>query len=437
MTKYYFILIFLSAIHLCSCGVDRTYEYEDLTRHNIWMYDVMKEQYLWGDKLPELTWKESFQNPDEYFAKLISKGDKDNGSYIVVDSLTYTDPQQRGNFNHINSYGMDFTLMSDPTNATTKTYARVISVFDGSPASEAGIKRNDFIETFDGYKITAKNASRLVRGIKHELVVRTLSNSGDTLLVWSDTRNISLGASTYVEDTPFPVSKVLNVQGQKVGYIMCNRLTENAHEVLGSTGDYKAQMDAVMAQMKKENPNQLILDLRLCNFGTLEMARRLASYIVPPYSLDKVFATTEWNVRCSARNETVLFDSSFAGQTLDLDNVAIITGEYTKGAAEWLIRALKFALGAENVLVVGAKTAGQGFMTQHIGDYGDMIHIYPAVAFVKDGNGDNDSISHGVITPTKVVSEFEYLNLYEYGDIRETLLNLTLSAMFNKESEDK
>lgn len=421
-----FAAIVVNAFMLVSCGEDRTYEYELKTEHNIWVYDEMTKYYLWADKLGEQNWKDRFGSPIEYFSKLTSSA-KDNWSYIENDS-TDVDNHQRGNFNHLDSYGYDFELMNDITGETTKTFARVISVFENSPADRAGLERNDFIESFNGYKISQKNKDKLAKGDTIKLSVKRLAvNADSTVYYWSDSREVILEPSQYVEDKAIPLFRTIRAYNKKVGYAQINRLTDSAIENPKVKSDYKADLDQMMQSFKNENIDELILDFRLCNFGSLEMACRLSSYIIPDNKLDQVFAKTTWNESNSANNKTIKFDSSLSGKTLGMKRVYVITGAYTQGAAEWVIMALKYALGDENVILVGGKTAGQHFLTQCVADYKDYLHIYPVVAEITNGLDEAFNAFEADIQ----LDEFEHFDLYGYGAQNEILLNACLVSIFN------
>lgn len=432
MKKYLYILTVFSAFLLFSCAEDRTHEYDHYYEHNIWMFDVMSDKYLFADKFSEQSWKDYFSTPSNYFKKLIEKGTDDNASYIVIDTLA-VDPQQRGHFNHISSYGFDFLLMSDPTGSTTKSYARVTTVYPDSPAERAGLKRNDFIESYSGIKITTNNLEKLENGPKITLTVKRLyANTETSAYEWESEEKISLSTSEPVDDKPFPIYKVFNIQNNNIGYLMCNQLVESSTEGGNSSGDNSQQLDNIISYFRQKDINNLVLDLRLCNFGTYEMSRKLASYIIPSNSLDKVYSMTFWNENNKANNESATFDTSLSGKTLDLDFVYVITSAYTKGAAEWLINGLKFALGADNVVIVGTKTAGQNMMTQNIGDYNDVLHLYPAVAYISDGSGDYSLYTSG-IEPTIEADEMKVAYLYDYGLQYEYLLQTALTHMFTEE----
>ena len=429
--KKWFLYIVLVGVVLAmgACGEDRTYEYEEKTQHNHWMYDVMLDSYLWADTLAayEPTWKNFFATPADFLATLASKtGHKDSWSYVEIDTLA-ADSHERGMFNHLNSYGMDFVLMTDPTGQTTKQMLRVVTVYPGGAADRAGLMRNDFIVSFDSYKISSSNVSKLQKGAARSLEVCHLAvDEAEGGFVWADTVEVAMGASGYVEDDAFPVSQVVDVNDTLVGYVMCTRLLARPIEQgEGRTGSavYQDKLDQIMAQLKGAGVTEMVLDLRLCNFGTLDMAQRLASYVVAPQYLGTTFAQTFHNEAHASENQTFVYDTSMGN--LGLNRVYILTSSYTQGAAEWLIHGLQTTMGEENVILVGASTAGQNVMTEEVGCQ-FYVHLFPVVAYVADAEGNYD---YGSLSPTVSINEFDYLSLEEYGSPSEILFYTAIQHM--------
>lgn len=403
-----------------SCGEDRTYEYEAKTERSHWMMETMQEWYLWGDSIYEPAWKDFFAAPADFFSKLtaMSKMD-DRWSYCAIDTTEF-DYHERGQFNHIDSYGIDFVVMTDPTGSTTRSYARVTTVFPGSPAAECGLTRNDFISSVDGVKLTANNASSLKNGKPRTLEVSRIGMDNDAEgLMWVSSSEVKLPASRYVEDYAFPLDTVYDMGDLRIGYIMCTRMQPHAPEKPAGMEDYLSAMEHIFASMKSMSPDELIIDLRLCNDGTMEMACRMASYILSADNLGNVFASTFWNRHNEERNSEVLYDRSLHGRTLGMHRVFVITSGYTTGAAEWFIHSLRTTLGEDNVPIVGTSTAGQNVMTAAVPS-AYQFTLYPAVAYVADSEGDYNYASG--LQPDMELNEFEYVDLYPYGDLRETLL---------------
>lgn len=430
-----FPLLVMTAF-LFSCGEDRTYEYEAKTAHSHWMVEAMQEWYLWGDSIHEPEWKDFFARPAEFFQKLTAMSKKnDKWSYCSIDTADI-DYHERGQFNHINSYGMDFVVMTDPTGSTTRSYARVTSVVAGSPAAECGIVRNDFIGVVDGAKLTTNNASLLKSGKRRNLEISKLGINGeDDGLIWVASSETELPVSRYVEDRAFPLDTIYDMGNLCIGYIMCTRLTPHAPEKEVYTDDYLSDMDRIFAGMRSAAIDELVIDLRLCNDGTMDMACRMASYVLPDDKLGGVFARTFWSSRNEDRNEDVLYDVSLSGRTLGIHRVYVITSGYTTGAAEWFIHSLHRTMGLDGVIVVGTSTAGQNVMTWAVpSDY--QFTLYPVVAYVADSEGDYEYASG--LSPDMEVNEMEYVELYPYGDLREVVLSSTLDFIYGvREDEAK
>ena len=431
MTQLKYTLVLLFLILVTSCGEDRTHEYVELTEHNTWMYGVMKDKYLWGDLIAEQNYKAYFYDGTKFFSTLVSSVNKaDSWSYCLLDSVA-TDPHMRGFFNHLDTYGLDITMITDPTKMTSRSFARVTYVAPGSVAEQCGLHRNDFISVVDNTRLTTSNASKyLESGSSHTVVFHHIDTiSGDTL-GWVDTTTVTLPASAYVEEQAFPVRNFLNYRGSWIGYLMCNRLMAYPDEIQTEGDKYLKQLDEHMQYFLEEQPTEFVLDLRFCNYGTLEVARRLASYIVPLNRRNVPFAKTQWNDRYAANNQTFDYDTTLG--SLELSRVFIIVSNYTQGAAEWLIRSLKNTLGEDNVILIGNPTKGQNVLTQHVGSaFGHQL--YPAVAYVSDGG---DNYLYNSLTPNYTLSESNSnLRLYmkEFGDPYEVLFLATLYAMFDDE----
>lgn len=413
-----------------SCGEDRTYEYEEKTQHNHWMYEEMQDKYLWADAMTNYkpAWKDFFATPSKFLSTLTAKsGHSDSWSYLELDTLL-ADSHERGYFNHINSYGIDFLLMTDPTGRTTHSVLRVLTVYPDSPAETAGLVRGDFICSFDSYKLSSSNVSKLQKGVGRSLEVRHLAqDETDGSFYWRDTVTVTMDASRYVEDVAFPICRVLDVEGVKIGYLMCTRLLEypvEQGEEAGSKTVYRDELTQKMHELKAAGVEEMVLDLRLCNDGTLSMARQLASHVVAPSGLSSTFAQTFWNQTYEANNVTLPYDQSV--ENLGLSRIYILTDTYTQGASEWLIHSLQCTMGEDNVILVGQNTKGQDVMTQEVAyQYG--VHLIPAVAYVADADGDYD---YGSLAPTFEVDETDYLDLAAYGDPSEILLNTAIQHIF-------
>ncbi len=378
-----------------SCAEDRTHEYEEKTAGNHWMQEVMQEWYLWGDSLQELDWKQYFATPSVFVSRLTSQSKAgDRWTYCTVDTVV-ADDHKRGTFNRYNSYGLDLSLMTDPTGETTKQYARVLTVYPGSPAERCGLRRGDFISQVGESKMSSKVMGYLEKGGARTLVVTRLDVSEDDETVfWADTDTLQMEPSEQVS-----VATVMKygMLASDVAYIM-----------LTDMNDFDSMRQPVNA-LVSQHPSDLIVDVRLCNAGTIDCAVQLARTIG---SASGTLLRTIWNSNKSSNNTTYDIESSVGC------NLFFITGSYTQGAAEWLIWGLR-SLNPYGVTVVGTATAGQ---TVLLHDFATQYYytIHAAVAFVADAAADY-SYKNG-ITPDEIINEFDYVQLYPYGDTRETVV---------------
>lgn len=319
------VLCVCCLLSVLSCAEDRTYEYEEKTQHNHWMLDVMRDKYLWAENLAtyEPSWKDFFSQPKTFMETLAKLGENDKWSYVEIDTIA-SDPHQRGYYNHLDSYGFDFALINDPTGMTTRSVARVLTVYPDSPAERAGLCRGDFIYSFDNFKLSTKNINKLTKGDSRMLELRHLAVEPlEGALYWSDTFTLTLPPSEQVEDRAFPVSSIVGVEGINVGYLMCTRLLEGAEEKNADDMSYKEELDRIMNNMKNRGVDELVLDLRLCNYGNLSMVQRLGSSLANPASLGQTMLQTQWNEKNKANNIIIPYDASVTN--LALNRLFIIT----------------------------------------------------------------------------------------------------------------
>ena len=389
-------LTVLALVAFASCGEDRTYEYEEKTEQSHWVQDEMAEKYLWGDSIKDMQWKEYFGSPIDFVKKLITQCKaSDPWTYCTIDTLENNE-FERGMFNHNNSYGLDLVLMTDPTGETTKQYARVVTVYPDSPASECGIERGDFISLIDGEKVTTKTIEGLRKGLQRKIVVNRLdTNPVDGLLFWESIDSVTLPASAKVPDEQVWVSKMVS---EDMAYLMLTNLQD---------GHSKDALYSLLAH----DPQKVVIDLRLCNHGSLEEVCELASLLNDSVG---VFIQTIFNARRSADNHSYSFSHANAPRF-----VYFITGTYTKGAAEWLIHGLKAMNSHDKVITFGTKTAGQNVWLEQVKPpYSFTLNM--AAAYVADAYGNYDYASG--IKPDGEINELEFAKLSDYGDADETLL---------------
>lgn len=393
-------ICFISSLFLLSCGEDRTHEYNEKTECDHAIQQLVQDNYLWGESVNDVDWKNYFEAPSDFLKRLTAQAPvTDKWSYCSTDTVE-VDYNEIGLFNHLDSYGLDVSLILDPTSETTNQFARVLTVYPNSPAANVGITRGAFISAINGEKVTSKNINSLKKGRVRPLTVLQLDVDEQTgNISWCDTMQVSIEASR----------KVYVDQVWTSGMI-----TDNcAYVLLTNLCDGKSVN--IIKQLLANNPERLVVDLRLCNQGTIDEAFELASLLA---GKGGAFLNTLYRDSQSYRNRTYTVASATCNT-----NVFFITSSYTKGAAEWLIHGLR-CLNGEKVTVVGQTTAGQNLYLESVPtSYYHTLHL--ATAYVADGEGNYDYASG--IVPDIEINEFKSVKLFPYGTTDETILNLIIN----------
>ena len=428
MNKFILYIFILSTLSLLtSCGEDRSHEYYELTSGNRWIDEVLEKYYLWNDNLGSVTEKDYFKTEETYLKqRLYTKalnGKGDSFSYIErKDDVT-----TRVNVNNESSYGFDFEVLTDPLGTTTHLFARILYVMPNSPASEAGLERGDWISAIDGNQLTVNNYTALVQGEGITLTRSEVTTAEDNVEVWSETDDVTLSASRYVEMNPFFLDTILTVDSKKIAYLVYNQFntgpTDNATETA-----YSKQMQEIFARFKAQAPDELILDLRYNTGGYLTCAFELSSLLAPSSALGQTFCQLKGNGSTYVDDKTFSFDSQAPTNNLNISRLYVLTSIYTASASEVVINCLRPYFGADNVILVGENTFGKPVGME---PYDDDIHdfiVWPVTAYILNADGEADYVEG--FSPDYAVDERGIVShLYPLGDTREALLNKTLSLI--------
>ena len=420
---------------LCgACGEDRTKEFVEKTERCQWIYDIMTQWYLWVDEMPTPSETQFFGEPETFFKKLIVKQDK----YSYMEN-TGDDASSTRAIDLRSSYGMDFALYIDPvtqSQSAPERVARVLYVLPGSPADVAGIKRGQWITGIGDAALTTENYFGLINGPATTLVTSVLNYSNPDSLYWQESKSLALAPSRHMEDNPFYVDTVYQVHGRRIAYLMYNRFSTGPEDT-GNETQYNSQMCSIFQRIKAQEPTDFILDLRYNPGGYLKCAQVLASLMAPADAMGKIFCKLEFNdIKSTNLNEVYLFDEKLtSGAGLGLSRVYIITSSLTASASESIINGLNYIMGKDNVILVGSQTEGKNVASLSFSSpYGYIIH--PIVATVYNGNSESD-YANG-FAPNVSVDELQSITpFYPLGDVRELMLNTTLSTIISDAKKEE
>lgn len=431
--KLFFFCITLFLLLLTSCQEDRTGEYLARTEEDRWIVEKMQEVYLWYKDIPE-SGLNYFAVPKDFFPTILSKTAQNNKG----DKYSFIEINENADTRYIDqesSYGFDFILYSDFIGKTQNNYARVIFVLPNSPASEAGLKRGDWISGVNNEILTGNNYGYLYRGEARRFATARIEKK-ENKLQWVNTDTLSLTASRPVEDNPFYVDTIYQTGGKRIAYLMYNRFTP------GPTGSeeettYNNRMIQTFSKFKASGFDDLILDFRYNAGGSLSCSQLMASILAPAASIGKTYCSAVFNDKNSAGNfELPLSGQMNKGLNLDLKKVYIIVSNLTQFAPEILINGLIPYMGEENIILTGTTTNGQNVALQAISTPYNFT-LYPVVATLYNGADKSDFYKGFSPTIEHTLSETtSYDSLYALGNLKELLLRNTIDLILTGSMPD-
>lgn len=294
------------------------------------------------------------------------------GEYFTIDEDTLNDRLAAGYMNGINDkYAVYYTAKEYSekqsvekgtltgigvavVNDTSSGYARIIRLYDNSPAAEAGMQVGGFItaindESTRNITSTARLTSKLLgeEGTTTTITYLTPDRQEQQLnLVHSNYKTPSIYTRQMVADT--------------CGYIRIDAFTS------GTASEFKAAVDELLQQ----GANSLVFDLRDNTGENLNAALVAADYCVPSGEIGKQ--------QDRDGNVTVLRMSDET--KINVPIVCLVNGS-TAGSAELFANALRKMAGAT---LVGTKTAGKGVVLSDAQSFSDGSAAYITVGLLLD-----------------------------------------------------
>ena len=294
------------------------------------------------------------------------------GEYFTIDEDTLNDRLAAGYMNGINDkYAVYYTAKEYSekqsvekgtltgigvavVNDTSSGYARIIRLYDNSPAAEAGMQVGGFItaindESTRNITSTARLTSKLLgeEGTTTTITYLTPDRQEQQLnLVHSNYKTPSIYTRQMVADT--------------CGYIRIDAFTS------GTASEFKAAVDELLQQ----GANSLVFDLRDNTGENLNAALVAADYCVPSGEIAKQ--------QDRDGNVTVLRMSDET--KINVPIVCLVNGS-TAGSAELFANALRKMAGAT---LGGTKTAGKGVVLSDAQSFSDGSAAYITVGLLLD-----------------------------------------------------
>lgn len=294
------------------------------------------------------------------------------GEYFTIDEDTLNDRLAAGYMNGINDkYAVYYTAKEYSekqsvekgtltgigvavVNDTSSGYARIIRLYDNSPAAEAGMQVGGFITAINDE--STRNITSTAR-----LTSKLLGEEGTTTTITYLTpdrqeQQLNLVHSNYKPPSIYTHQMVADT----CGYIRIDAFTS------GTASEFKAAVDELLQQ----GANSLVFDLRDNTGENLNAALVAADYCVPSGEIAKQ--------QDRDGNVTVLRMSDET--KINVPIVCLVNGS-TAGSAELFANALRKMAGAT---LVGTKTAGKGVVLSDAQSFSDGSAAYITVGLLLD-----------------------------------------------------
>jgi carboxyl-terminal processing protease len=208
---------------------------------------------------------------------------------------------------------------------------RIITVYDGSPAKEGGLKAGDVITAVNGRSIAGQDSDEATTRIKGPAgtSVRLTVRSGDS------TREVALKRAEV--EIPVVRSRMRRADGHQIAYVHLAGFTAGAHDAVGTA----------VRKLLKQGADSVVLDLRDNGGGLLNEAVQVSSVFIP----DGRIVSTKGR----SRPERV-YDATGGAIHRDIP-VVVLVNDRSASASEIVTGALQ---DRDRATVVGTRTFGKG-----------------------------------------------------------------------------
>ena len=232
----------------------------------------------------------------------------------------------------------------------------IITVFDKSPAAEAGLKAGDIIKTINGQSLKEKSATDAVN------IIRENQDGNVKIEVQRIDQILTFELKRSTLNVPVIYSEIFENNNKKIGYISLSKFSATVGE----------QFKSNLLKLEESKIDSLIIDVRDNTGGYLNGATHISELFLKKdaviYSLkDKLSTKAYKDLTDEQRNY----------------KVGVLINNNSASASEVLAGALKYSYGAT---LIGEKSFGKGKVqqTSDLGD-GSMIKYTSAKWLMPNG----------------------------------------------------
>lgn len=409
----YFILPFILApVLLASCGEDRSGEYYALISTKTWMYETMQQNYLFYNDIPAESELDFFRKPSEFLKSAASSRDQKNG--VLFSHIDSVFNETRTRTSQYPSYGIEGALVR---NAAGDNVVHVLYTYPNSPASEAGLKRGDWIIEADSQKINSSNyeqyIERPMQAYNYKIARKNTEEKNDTIMV-------KMPAPRVIEEPSVLMTKSIQAGNQHAYYILYNSFeAENENELREAFANIPS------------NTTDIILDLRYNPGGSVSTAILLGTYLAPSNAMNQKCVDLIPNDKIN-KVQTYNFDPQLlaGGNRFDYRNLYILTTSNTASASELVINCLRPYMTGK-LFQVGEATFGKNVAQSLFKDpLAPKLEFWLTTAYISNSKGEYEYYEEG-LKPDFLLEENLAGELGEFGTPQDSLLRPVLYHIEN------
>ncbi len=454
------LLIPLIGLLLFSCSDDddgiQNVDTPDPTTNDVvvqnFMWQAMNLWYFWQEEVPDLA-DDRFSTDQEYTEFLQDESDPETFLQDLLfqeDRFTFWNEDFEVLLNSLSGIsksnglqGFNVDLTADGNDENRFYFIR--NVVPGSDAEAKGIKRGDVFWGVDGVQFTSSNFSNLLAPDTYTLNFGRLDV--ENRLVERTDDVVTVIKREGFQENPIRLTKTIDVNGQKIGYLMFRQFNRN----------FDKELNAVFGQFKSEGVTDLVLDMRYNGGGSVNTSRLLASMIYGT-NTSELYIRQRWNSKIQPQISEANLNDFFADEvripdpndpertiseplnSLNLSRVFVLGTSSTASASELLMNGLDPYI---EVIHIGTTTRGKNEFSISLVDNPDNSFVYSSST--EDGiNPENLWIIQPLVGRNEnSVGFFDYtagfppdielvedvFNLGSFGELDEPMLARAIDAI--------
>jgi carboxyl-terminal processing protease len=292
-----------------------------------------------------------------------------------VDEFTFMTTGKYGGIGSLVRQGEDYTVINE--------------VYKGFPADLAGIKAGDLLKKVDGVSLKGYSTDKVSEKLK--------GNPGTPISVTIGRNGKDIDYQMKRENIVMPPVPYFGMIDSKTGYIRFRSFTQDCIE----------DVKNALTTLKKNNPEQIILDLRENPGGLLTEAVEIVNLFVGP-----------GNEVVSTKGKVKQFDEVFKTTKSSVDDkikLAVLINRSSASASEIVAGAIQ---DLDRGIIVGQRSYGKGLVqiTRPL-SYNTQLKVTTAKYYIPSGrciqardfSHPNEDGSVGII-PDSLISEFKTRN---------------------------